>query len=95
MLFISESERYSIQIFQLYALTSSVPDKDIEEFYGDISRASISEKANYKSVDSDLNDKLGMKTENRNKIEHIVNLGVSLMSERGDQLTNHLEWEKM
>lgn len=41
---LKETERYSIQIIQVYATITSAPDEDIEEFNKDISRATSSEK---------------------------------------------------
>lgn len=77
------SERYSVQIIQVYAPTSTAPDDEIEDFYDDISQALAIETAHYKFIIGDFNAKLGVPAGNRN--QYVGKFGQGSIYERGER----------
>ncbi|XP_050306277.1 craniofacial development protein 2-like [Anthonomus grandis grandis] len=87
------SKRYSVQIIQEYAPTSSAPDDEVERFYDDISQALTIETAHYKYIIGDFNAKLGVPAGNEN--QYVGKFGLGCTNERGERLINYLQKESM
>ncbi|XP_050315572.1 craniofacial development protein 2-like [Anthonomus grandis grandis] len=87
------SKRYSVQIIQVYAPTSSAPDDEIERFYDDISQALTIETSHYKYIIGDFNAKLGVPAGNGN--QYVGKFGLGCTNERGERLINYLQKESM
>jgi len=56
------TQRYSLQVIQAYAPTSTSQIEDIERFYEDLIEARASEKAHFTVIMGDFNAKIGGRT---------------------------------
>lgn len=59
------SERYTIQIIQVYAPTTSYSEEDIEEVYNEITQALDDNNSHFKYIIGDFNAKVGKIIKNK------------------------------
>lgn len=87
------NKRYSLQIIQAYSPTSSSQDEDIEQFYEDLTKARISEKAYFTIIMGDFNAKIGRRTQT--DAPSIGDFGLGTRNSRDQMLMDFLNKEKM
>ena len=78
------NSRYSIQIIQIYAPTTSHEDEEVEELYEEISKAMDKDKSHYKIIMGDFNAKVGKHQQGDGKTTGTHGLGER--NERGEML---------
>lgn len=78
------NKRYSMQIVQVYAPTTSYDDDEVEEFYEEVTKALESNKSHYKFIIGDFNAKIGKHQQSDGKTTGSHGLGER--NERGERL---------
>ena len=87
------SNHCDIKIIQVCAPTTSYEDEIVEHFYEEITTAIQTDPCQYTLVIGDFNAKLGKKEEDSEN--RIGNFGLGERNDRGRQLMNFLEQQKM
>ena len=86
------SRRYTLQIIQVYAPTSSHSDEEVEEFYELVTQQLNKHNHHFKIVMGDFNAKIGKKQQNETTIGiH----GLGTRNERGSRLIEFTEKEHL
>jgi hypothetical protein len=88
------SERYRLQIIQVYAPTSTHDEEEVVELYEEINKLIDDEKTHFKIIMGDFNAQVGSKGDE--KETSVGNFGYKKRNNRGDLLvefaeTNHLK----
>ena len=85
------NKRYSLQVVQIYAPTSSAKDEDVEKLYEDVSKARKAEKSNLTVIMGDFNAKVGQKS--TTDLNYIGSFGLGRRNERGQMFADFLHSE--
>lgn len=83
------SRRYTMQIIQVYAPTSTANDTEAEQLYEDISDAKIRARSQYTTVMGDFNAKIG--ASNQYDIPNRGRFSIGNVNERVHMLLNYIQ----
>ncbi|XP_029166729.1 craniofacial development protein 2-like [Nylanderia fulva] len=87
------NQRYTIQVIQVYAPTTTAEDKEIEHLYEDVSTARRAEKAKFTVVMEDFNAKMGPRT--TEDLQIIGPYGLGVRNSRDQMLLDYLGSENL
>ena len=82
------SERYFLKVVQVYAPTSDHADREVEDFYDDITLALNDTKTHYNILIGDFNAKMGKRTDDTET--SLGKFGLGNRNERGETLLSFL-----
>lgn len=85
--------RYTLQVIQVYAPTSTADNEQVELFYEDVSSARGSKRAHFAVIIGDFNAKLGQKT--ATDPANVGNFGLEVRNQRGQLLLDYFRNEDL